>query len=50
MFKKASLSKIENAITFSGYFQGLNFCISYFILVIIYDFKALNLIKICIYT
>jgi hypothetical protein len=50
MFKRASLSKIENAIAFSSRFRGLNFYISYFILVIVYNFKALSLIKICIYT
>jgi hypothetical protein len=47
--KKASLSKIENAIAFNSRFRGLNFYISYFILRIIYNFKALNLTKIYIY-
>jgi hypothetical protein len=50
IFKRASLSKIENAIAFNSRFRGLNFYISYLILVIIYDFKALSLIKIYIYT
>jgi hypothetical protein len=49
IFKKASLSKIKNVITFSGRFYNLNFYISYFILVIMYSFKALSLIKIYIY-
>jgi hypothetical protein len=49
MFKRAFLSKIENAITFSGRFRGLNFRASYLILVIVYNFKALSLIKIRIY-
>jgi uncharacterized membrane protein YhaH (DUF805 family) len=49
MFKRASLSKIENATAFNGRFRGLNFYISYLILVIVYNFKALSLIKICIY-
>jgi hypothetical protein len=49
IFKRASLSKIENAIAFNSRFRGLNFYISYLILVIVYNFKALSLIKICIY-
>jgi hypothetical protein len=49
MFKRASLSKIKNAITFSSYFRGLNFRVSYLILVIVHNFKALSLIKIYIY-
>jgi hypothetical protein len=49
IFKRASLSKIENAIAFNSRFRGLNFRASYFILVIIHDFKALGLIKIYIY-
>jgi hypothetical protein len=49
MFKRASLSKIENAIAFNNRFYNLNFYISYFILVIVHDFKVLSLIKICIY-
>jgi hypothetical protein len=49
MSKRASLSKIENAITFSGRFYNLNFRVSYLILVIVHDFKALSLIKIYIY-
>jgi hypothetical protein len=49
MFKRASLSKIENANTFNSCFYSLNFYISYFILVIVYNFKVLSLIKIYIY-
>jgi hypothetical protein len=48
MFKRASLSKIENIIAFNSCFRGLNFHASYFILVIVHDFKALSLIKICL--
>jgi hypothetical protein len=49
MFKRASLSKIENVIAFSNCFYSLNFYVSYFILVIVHDFKALSLIKIRMY-
>jgi hypothetical protein len=47
--RRASLSKIENAIAFNSRFRGLNFRASYLILAIVHDFKALSLIKICIY-
>jgi hypothetical protein len=49
MFKRAFLGKIENAIAFNSRFYNLNFRVSYLILVIIYNFKALSLIKIYIY-
>jgi hypothetical protein len=49
IFKRAPLSKIKNAIIFNSRFRGLNFYASYLILVIIYNFKALSLIKIYIY-
>jgi hypothetical protein len=50
MSRRASLGKIENATAFSGYFRGLNFRASYLMLAIVHNFKALSLIKICIYT
>jgi hypothetical protein len=50
MSRRASLGKIKNMTAFSGRFRGLNFYISYLVLVIVYNFKALGLTKIHIYT
>jgi hypothetical protein len=49
MSRRAFLGKIENATIFSGCFRALNFCVGYFVLIIIYDFRVLYLTKIYIY-